>query len=603
MLDEPHTFWVFAFGRPRPGVSLAQARTEAAALSAQLDAERPAEGFSRRATVAPIWESPQGAQTYMLPAVSLMGAMSGLLLLVVCANVAGLVLVRSLSRRGEIAARLALGASRTRILRLLLAENLVLAIPGALVGFWLSRVAEPYLAAAQPSTVALPLYFNVGAGSIALVALLLACASALASGLIPAVKASRVDLASAIKDDLSPRGSSKSHMRSALAVSQVAMAVVLLVGTALVTRSLDEARRADPGFEARSVASVTLDLLPAGYDAADGRVFYQTLLDALRADPAIEAASLTKDPLLMLMDFNTREFLIEGYSRRRNEDLQFLFNVIGTEHFRTLRIPLVAGRDFEDRDDGSAPGVAIVNETLARRFWGEPAAAIGRRVQTPAWPGGALEWRTVIGVARDIKYARLTEAPRPYVYLPHAQAFNWQMSVHARGAGDPARLIETVRWHVRDLDPSLPILEAATLADQTSLGVGVYDVTARTLGIVGLAAIALMALGIYGLVAYTVRQSTHEIGIRMAVGAPRAWIVRRFVMRGLRLGIAGAALGTVAALALTRLMSSLLYGVTATDLVSFSVAALAVLSVALAASFVPAWRAAHVDPLASLRHQ
>jgi predicted permease len=595
-LDDARTPWVFAFGRPRPGVSLAQARAESVALSAELARELPAEGFGQRAVVIPIWQSPQGAQTYMLPAVSLMGVMSLLLLLVVCANVAGLVLVRGLGRRAEIGVRLALGASRARVVRLLLVENLLLAVPGALAGLWLVRLEAPYLFAAQPSVAGLPpLFFNVGTGPDVRVALLLACVSTLAAGLVPALRASRLDLATVMKDDLAPSGAGKNRLRSGLVVVQVTMALLLLVGTALVARSLGQARQASPGFDAHGVASMWL--VPDS-DGTRVQVFYRSLLDELRADPAIDAASVMKNPLLVLFDMNTAEFRPESSQRPRDEDVRFGFNVVGPDYFRTLRMPLVAGREFDGGDVPSAEKVAVVNETLARRFWGDPAAAIGQRLQTEAW---SLGWLTVVGVARDSKYARLTEPPRPYVYLPHAQANNDMMFVLARGPSGPAAL-DALRRHVRELDATMPVMQEGMLAGQTNLGLGIYDVTARVLGMVGLAGIGLMAIGIYGLVAYTVRQSAHETGIRMAIGASRPRIVGRFLLRGLWLGIAGAALGIAAALALTRLMASMLYGVAATDTVSFVVAAAAVLATTLAASLVPAWRASRADPLVVLRH-
>ena len=594
-LDEAELPWVFAFGRPRPGVGVTQMRAEAAALSMELAREHPAEAFARRAVVIPIWRSPQGAQTYMLPAVSLMGAMSLLLLLVVCANVTGLVLVRGLGRRAEIGVRLALGASRGRVMRLLLVENLLLAVPGALAGLWLVRLVAPFLFAAQPSVIGLPLFFNVGDAPDVRIAVLLACVSTLAAGLVPALRASGLDLASAMKDDLAPSGAGKNRLRSGLVVAQVTMALVLLVGTALVTRSLAYARQASPGFDPSGVASTWL--FP-DYGGTQLSGFYRTLLDELRDDPAIVAATLMKNPLLVLFDMNTAEFRPEDGQRPRDEDVRFGLNVVGTDYFETLRMPLVAGREFDGRDVPSAERVAVVNETLARRFWGDPAAAIGQRLQTEAWGSGFL---TVVGVARDSKYARLTEPPRPYVYLPHAQADNDIMFVLARGRSETAAL-DALRRHVRELDPTMPIMQEGMLADQTNMGLGIYDITARVLGIVGLAGIGLMAVGIYGLVAYTVRQSAHDTGIRMAVGASRPRIVGRFVLRGLWLGIAGAALGVAGALALTRLMASLLYGVDATDTISFAAASAAVLATTLAASFVPAWRASRTDPLSVLRH-
>jgi hypothetical protein len=275
--------------------------------------------------------------------------------------------------------------------------------------------------------------------------------------------------------------------------------------------------------------------------------------------------------------------------------MRFLYNIVGTDHFRTLRIPLVAGRGFDGRDHDDAAAVVVVNETLARRFWADPQTAIGKQVRM--WDA----WRTIVGVARDIKYTRLNENPRPYLYVPHEQAFNGWMLVLARGR-DGLAPVEAVKRHVLDVDPNLPILEAAPLADLTRLGVGVYDLTARTLGIIGLVAIALMSLGIYGLVAYTVQQSAHDTGIRIAVGAPRTHIVRRFMARGLVLAATGATIGIAASIAVTRLMSGLLFGVSATDPLSFAGASGVVVGTAVLASLIPAWRGSRVDPVVALRH-
>jgi len=224
-------------------------------------------------------------------------------------------------------------------------------------------------------------------------------------------------------------------------------------------------------------------------------------------------------------------------------------------------------------------------------------------VQTKAWARDTLEWRTIVGVVSDIKYARLTETPRPYVYLPHSQNFNGMMSVQARGGGPPAAAMEAIRRHVRELDPDMPTMQVGTLGELTSLGVGIYDVTARALAIVGAVATMLMALGIFALVAYTVQQSTKDTGIRLAVGAPRTRIVGRFVTRAMILTAVGVMLGFTAALAATRLMSDVLYGVRATDSLSFLTASAGVVATALAASFFPAWRGSRVNPLVALRHE
>jgi hypothetical protein len=280
--------------------------------------------------------------------------------------------------------------------------------------------------------------------------------------------------------------------------------------------------------------------------------------------------------------------------------MEFGFNIIGSDHFDTLRIPIIAGRDFQYEEP--ATRVAIVNETLARRFWGDPAAAIGRRIETADWTTRTPASMTVVGVVRDIKYTRLNEAAQPYVYLPFSQTYSPMMAVHVR-APQAAALLDRLRRYVTTLDPNVLVVESRMLVEQTNLGFALYDTAARVLVIIGLAAVALAALGVYGLVAYTVKQSAQEIGIRMAIGAPRAHIVRRYLSGGVRLGALGVAIGIALAMAGSRLMSALLYGVSATDLPSFAAATAVVLGAALAASFVPAWRASRVNPLVSLRHQ
>ena len=601
-LANPDAELLFALGRPRPGFTLEQARAAAAVAGSQLAAERIADRLAERATVLPIQESPAGAQTYARPVVRLLGATSALLLIVVCANVAGLVLVRGISRRGEIATRLAVGASRGRIARLLLIESLLLAMPGAALGLQLRRLAEPYLTSAPSQTFGMTMHFNWNGGLMLAAAVVLACVSALLCGLLPALQATRVDLASSMKDSLAPRGPSTSRLRNLLVAGQVSMALVLLVTMALVIRSLDAARHANPGFDPQNVASVLVDVRPAGYNAQTGRAFYDRLTRDLRAMDGVEVVSLLDIPLLMLWELSGRPFTVEGRDARRSDDSAFGFNVVSPDHFRTLRIPLIAGRDFDDHDDPESLPVVIVNETLARRFWGAPQNALGRRLQSRAWVTDIPQWFTIVGVARDIKYTRLNEQPRPYVYFPTGQAYAPALFVHVRSRGPSNGLLARVRARVKALDPLVPVLDARMLPEQTNMGLAVYEAAARILAVVGAAAIALAALGIYGLVAYTVKQSTQEIGIRVAIGAPRLEILQRFLLRGLRIGIGGAVVGIIAAIAAARLMSTLLYGVGAWDVTSFVAAVIVVLVATLAASLVPAWRAARVDPLTALRH-
>lgn len=599
LLHDRKTPLVIAYGRLRPGISLATASAQTAVLSTQLAAEAPLQDFSQRLTVLPIWRSPYGAQTYLLPAVIVIGVMGGLFLLIVCANVAGLVLVRGVSRRGEIAARLALGASRTRIVRLLLTENLVLAVPGAAAGLVLAWRALP-LAFSRVTANTPQLFFDLSVDRLVIgFAAMAGCASLLFFGFLPALRSSQVDLGSVMKDALSPRGAARGRFRAVLVVSQVAVSLFLLVASSLVWRSLDAARHADAGFDSRNVISVTVDLKPNGYDETRGPVFYQQLLDNVRAGEGIESASLAAVYPMTLVDAGgQKKVSVEGYQPPRDEDLVFRCNVVTSDYFRTLRIGIEAGREFARRDDGSAPQVAIVNGTFARRFWGSPLNAIGKRLRY-----GSGEWRTVVGVARDVKYARINENPRPYVYLPFLQSYESSMILHVRGSAGPVALIEQARREVHKLDPDLPILEAKTLREQTGLALVIFQMTAHMLLLLGMAAMGLAAMGIYGLVSYTAKQSTHEIGIRMALGANRGAVVRRFLGRGLRLGTMGAAIGIGASYAVTRLLGHLLYGVSATDPVSFAAASVLVLGCALVATLVPAWRAARTDPMAALRYQ
>lgn len=599
LLHDRKTPLMIAYGRLRPGVTLAMASVQTAVLSKQLAKDAPVQDFSQQMTVLPIWRSPWGAQTYMLPAVIAAGAMGALLLLIVCANVAGLLLVRGVGRRVEIALRLALGASRARILRLLLIENLMLGALGAAAGLLLACYAGPLMSSKAAASAPARMFFDTSVDWLVIsFAVAAAFASALVFGLLPALRSSRASLVSVIKDDMAARGAGKGRFREALVVSQVAVSLLLLVGAGLVARSLDAARHANPGFDARNVISITVDLQPNGYGETRGQRFYQQLLDNVRRSEGTESASLAAVIPMTMVDSANQKVVVEGYHPRRDEDLAFLYNVVTDDYFRTLRIGMEAGREFARHDGRAAQQVAIVNDTFARRFWGSPQNALGKRLR--AGPG---EWRTIIGVARDVKYARINEDPRPYVYLPFLQSPRASMILHVRGSAGSLAMLDQARGEVHKLDPDLPVLDAKTLSDQTSAALGVFEVTARILLALGVAAMGLSAMGLYGVVSYAAKQSTHEIGIRVALGATRRDVVRRFLGRGLRLGTIGAALGIGASYALTRLFASLLYGVSATDVVSFAAASVLVLVCVLLAAGVPAWRAARTDPMAALRHQ
>jgi len=473
----------------------------------------------------------------------------------------------------------------------------VLALPGAILGVILAAVALPLVWGGTATVAPMRVHLDTSVDwMVVTFAVVLSCVSALVFGFVPALRTARVEVAATMKEDSTSRAGTRSRLRSALVVAQVAVSLVLLVAAGLVLRGLDVARGTDAGFDPRSVGSVAVDLQPGGYTDATGPVFFERLLRAIRADSSIESASVARFVPLGMVDPGTQHVTVEGYAPRADEDLQFLYNTVGPGYFTTLRITMLAGREFDDGDDAAAPKVAIVNETLARRFWDTPHAAIGKRIATS--PG---EWRIVVGVARDLKYSRLTEPPRPYVYSAAAQSYRANLVIHARSRAGGTEVLGRLQEHVRAIDPDLPILSARMLADQARGDLGTFEMAASVLIMFGAMTIALSALGIYGLVAYTVRQSTQEIGIRLAVGASRVDVVKRFVGAGLRLAAVGTAIGLAVATALARLVANAIGNLGAIDLNSAAVATAVVMAIALAASVAPAWRGSRTDPLAALR--
>jgi predicted permease len=591
---------LFPQGFLKPSASMASTRDEIDALWSSTGGDRRSADGLVRLRLVPFWRSPTGGQTYVLPTLGVLVAMGLLVLLIACANIAGLVLVRGVSRRGEVALRLALGASRRRVLRLLMVENLILAVPGAILGVLLARRAIPaMLAYAEWLAAPERIFLNIDVdGLVIAFSAIVACASAVVFGFGPALRSSRVDLVSVINEDASPRGGGRGRFRAGLVVAQVAVSLLLLVGAGLALESVDAARRANPGFDANQVAVLGIDLRQNGYDAARGRVFYRQLLEAVRGEAGVEAAALAAYTPLGLIEKRAQRVEVEGYEPHRDEDLGFTANEVGPDYFRALRIEIVAGRPFEDGDDAEAAAVVMVNRPFAERFWGGAANALGKRVRVA---GG--EWRTVVGVSADVKYTKINDAPKPYVYLPFLQSYRSSMILHVRGTGAIERLIDRARDQVAALDADLPLLFARPLTEATRGALIFFELMATMLLAFGAVGMAMAALGTYGLVSYAVKQSVREIGIRIALGATRSRVVRAFVGRGLKLGLAGAALGVITALALSRFLGSVLFGVSPTDLTSFTRALLLILGVVVLATLAPAWRAARTNAMRVLRHQ
>ena len=610
LADRSATFF-FPQGFLRPDASLADAEAQAGAALDVLARERQTAAALQRLRVVKFWQTPAGAPSFLLPTLVVLAVMGVLVLLIACANIAGLVVVRGLSRRGEIAMRLALGASRPRVIRLLVMEPLVLAVPGTLLGILLAAAAIPRLVG-YAEWLASPdrLFFNVEVDGLVIgFAAAVAAVSAVVVGLLPALQSARFDLVTVINEDASPRGAARARGRTGLVVAQVAVSLTLIVAAGLVWRSVVAARHTNPGFDAHHVAALLVDLRHNDYDEPRGRIFYRRLLETGRAAAGIESLSLVAHHPLSLQETRPLDVAVEGRQsppspiggrrdRAPAEELAFLSNVVAPGYFRTLRVHVLAGREFEDRDTAGSLPVTIVNATFATRFWGSPDQALGKRVQV-----AGQAWRTVVGVVGDLKYARIDEGPRPYFYLPLEQAYRPGMLLYVRSSAPTDALLAQARGWIAAIDAELPVLYARPLSERLRGAFIFYDLAASMLLVFGLCGVGLAALGTYGLVSYTVAQSTHEIGLRMALGATSSSIVAGFIAKGLRLAALGTAIGLVAAAAAARLVASVLFGVSALDPLAFGAALVVVLGGVTAATLVPAWRASRTDPLSALRHQ
>jgi predicted permease len=387
----------------------------------------------------------------------------------------------------------------------------------------------------------------------------------------------------------------RARLRKALVVAQVALSLVLLISAGLFLRALLNAHAADVGFSMRQGVLAAIDLMPAGYDADRGRAFQLTLAARVRDIAGVEAATLAQRVPLGFGGTSDMAVAIDGYTPAPNEEISFYYNRIGSDYLRTMGIGLVAGREFTDRDTNTTPGVVIVNETVARRYFGG-RSPVGGRIRAG---GRSLE---IVGVARDGKYANITERPRPFMYLPLTQWYRPDVVLHVRTTTDPVVFVQSLQAAVRELDANLPLFDVRTMADHLQIAVFLQRMVASLFGAFGLLALVLATVGLYGVVAALVAQRTPEIGMRMALGARTTDIMALVFRQGFGMIGLGIAIGILAALGVTRLFTSLLVGVSATDMTSFAGTTALLLVVAAAATYLPARRAASVDPLSALRH-
>jgi len=588
--------WLNVLARLAPGHELPEAQRDLARVAAGLAEEYPDVNADRGVALYPLWRDPQSAAAVFGPVLGLFVAVTAVVLLIVCANLASLLLARGMVRQREIAVRLALGASRTRILRQLLTESVLLAILGGAAGLLLAVFISRALGSLVPPTplpVATDVHFSA---RVPLLSFLLALGTTLIFGLVPALQASRPALVPTLKESRGMSGGHRRRFRSALVAAQVALSVLLLVGAGLFVRTFDYAREADAGFDLQNGLLASLDLLPGGYDEGRGTQFFRELLSGISRVPGVEAAALARDiPLTLGGAGSDTTVEVEGYVPAEGEELTTYYDRISPGFFTALGVPVLAGRAFTDNDvDGSEP-VIVINRTMAERYWPD-GAAVGRRVRIG-------DWFTVVGVVEDVAYRGVGAPPRPYMYLPLYAFYRPDMTLIVRTAGEPGSTLEGVRRELRNLDAGVPLFDVRTVESHRAMGAFLPRVAAVVLAVFGAVALLLASVGLYGLLAFVVSERTSEIGIRVALGADKSRIVRLVVRQGLVLAAAGAVAGLLLAALLFPLASSQLVGISPRDGLTYTLAAVVLLVGALLASYLPARRAAGVDPIRAIRYE
>lgn len=593
-IDQRGSRWLNGLARLRPGATPEQAGAAIQAVSARLGQDWPDTNDGVTYRLFRFWNDPDGPSGFMMPVMAVLGAMAALVLLLACANVANLLLVRALGRRREIAVRSALGAGRGRLWGQLFAEGLVLALPAGLLGVLLALAGVRLLAAfIPPLDMPVAPAFRLDAQVLAFTAALTVM-TGLLFGLAPAAQAAPSRLAAVLRDEsASTLGGRKGRARSVLVAAQVALSCLLLVAAGLFLRSLGRGGEIDTGFATRNALLASMDLFPVGYDEARGRVFYRQALERLARLPGVESATVAA---LLPLGFssNSTNLGIDGYEPAPKEEVVVDFNNVGPGYFGTMGIPLVAGRDFDLRDDEGAAPAMVVNETMARRYW-PGRHALGGRVRCYG------KDFTVVGIAKDGKYQRLGEPPRPFFYVPILQLYRSRSVIHLRTAGDPLKLAPALRAEVRRLDPDLPLSAVKSMRQHLRLSLFNQRLAASFLGAFGLLALVLATVGLYSVIRYAVSQRTRELGVRMALGAQPGDVAKMVLKEGMTLALAGLAIGLAAAFAVTRFLEGQLLGVSATDPLVFVGVALLLAGVCALASWLPARRAAAVDPMAALR--
>ena len=598
----------FVYARLKPDITIEQARSRMAVVARQLAAAYP-EAWTdltrkgRRISVLPEQATriPPQVRGPALGFAAILMATVAVVLLVCCANVAGLLLARAASRLKEVGIRISLGASRGRIIRQMLTESVLLAALGGVVGVAASVWAgHALMAAGTPSQIPVPISLDLAPDYRVLgFTLAITLLTGLVFGLAPALRASQADVVAALKTDTPALrlGGRRFSLHGALVIGQVSLSTLLLVGALLFFRTLRAAATIDPGFRTDHMLLLDISPRPGEEGKVDPQQVALAARDRIAEIPGVTAVTWASNVPLGL-DQGRRGLQVEGYRRREGEDLEFNYSVVGPRYFETMEVPLVRGRGFTDADRPGAPAVVVVNEAFAKRFWGD-ADPIGKRISRNGENG---PWMEVVGLARDGKYVSITESPRPFVYYPQLQMPDG-IIMHVRTTGDPHRLLTVARREVAATAPTWMIERPRTLEEDVGASLLPQRIAAGLLGAFGVVALLLAAVGLYGVVAFAVAQRTREIGIRVALGAQGGEVLGLMLRQGMTLAGVGLLVGVPLAFAGARLASKFLIGSGAADPVVFVGAAGLLAFVTLAASYIPARRASKVDPMAALRSQ
>lgn len=593
------------YGRLKPGLTMAQAETDLNMVAEVLGQRYPKEHADTKIQLTTELDSRYTGATKIIKYGGFLAlCVSGLVLLLACANVANLMLARAATRAREIGIRLAIGASRGRIVRQLLTESVLLALIGGVLGLALAYWGADMMLASFPP-VPYPVSFDYSPdGYVLKWMLVITLLTGVVFGLAPALLASRVDLIAVIKGGAAGPSQKRRrlNLRGALVIAQVTISLVVLICAGLFIRSLAQARQTDPGFETENLVTMMINPGLLSYDEPTTRRFFQELQHSLEAQPGVRAAALINEMPLMVENLTRGPIVKEGeIDPQPNQGVNSDCSLITPKYFDAMRIALIQGRDFTDRDTADAPPVVIVNQEFARRFYGSAENAMGKRFRL----GQTTPLMEIIGIAQDGRYNTLYEARQQFVYLPVYQNPRTGMTllISAHSSGDLKAVVESARRVIAQLDARLPVVGVMMAEENMSIAYWGPRVAAGMATTFGVLALVLATMGLYSVMMYDVSQRTHEIGIRMALGATLRDVLRLIVGQGMRMALIGIVLGLMGAFALTRVLGSLLLGIGTTDPVTFIGVPILLIAVALMACYIPARRAARVDPLVALRHE